>query len=117
MNEQAKAFGMAERGGTILRFQLSEGLGHTVELQGFELIQCWVGEHILSSSMKVSGASRQRRATFNDRHTFGVTDVGVSDRRAVYYPAVHAFACMRGRGGRAALAIKTIFQNGIQGCV
>ena len=87
INEQAKPFGMAERGGTILRFQLSKGLGHTVELQGFELIQCWVSKHILSSSMKVPGA----------------TDVGLSDRRTV-------------RGGRAALAVKTIFQNGIQRC-
>jgi hypothetical protein len=58
-------------------------------------------KHILSSSMEVIRA----------------TDIRVCDRRLVYYPAVHALACKRGRGAGARFAIQSILQNGMQGLV
>ena len=61
--------------------------------------------------MEVSRASRQRRATFNDRHTFGVTDVGVRDGGTVHCPAVHALACMRGVSLFGPFAVQVVGQD------
>ena len=86
VDQQAQPFGMGEVRSTVLALHLGKGFRHAVEPERFELIQCWVVEHILSSSMEVSRA----------------TDIGVCDRRAV-------------RGGLAALTIQTILENGMQG--
>jgi len=98
INEQPQPFSMVEPGGAVLGLHLGKGFRHAVELECFELIQRWMIEHILSSSMEVIRA----------------TDIRVCDRRPVYYQAVHALACTRGRGTGARLAIQTILENGMQ---
>ncbi len=71
---------------TILCLYLCEGFRHAVQPECFELIECWMIEHILSSSMKVTCA----------------TDVVMCDRRFV-------------RGAASRCAIQTIPENGMQG--
>ena len=79
---------MSQIGSAVLGLHLGKGVCHAVEPKCFELIQRWVIKHMLSSSIEVIRAAWQRRASHKDRHTFGVTDVGVSDRRLAYYPAL-----------------------------
>lgn len=88
IDQQAQPFGMGQVGSAILCLHLSKGFRHAVEPECFELIQCGVIKHILSSSMKVPCA----------------TDVGMCDRRLV-------------RGAASRCAIQTILENGMQGLV
>ena len=76
---------MGQIGSAVLRLHLGKGFRHAVQPECFELIQRWMIEHILSSSMEVIRA----------------TDVGMCDRRLVH-----------GTGAR--FAIQTILENGMQ---
>ena len=45
VNQQAKPFSVAEISGSVLCLQFGKGLGHTVQPQGFQVIEGWVGKH------------------------------------------------------------------------
>ena len=77
VDQQPQPFSVGQIGGAVLRLHLGEGFCHAVESECFELIQRWMIKHVLSSSMEVIRA----------------TDIGVGDRRLVYYPA-GACECM-----------------------
>jgi hypothetical protein len=49
VEQQGQPFGVREIARGILRYELEEGLGHTIELQGFELIKARMCEHGLRS--------------------------------------------------------------------
>ena len=45
VNQQAKPFGVAEIGSSVLNLEVREGFGHAVKPQGFQVIEGWMGKH------------------------------------------------------------------------
>jgi hypothetical protein len=52
VDQQAKPFGVAEVSSTVLRLQFEEGFGHTIEPQGLQVIEGWMGKHDVSFQWK-----------------------------------------------------------------
>jgi hypothetical protein len=52
VDQQAKPFGVAKLSSAVLRLQFAERFGHTIEPQGLQVIEGWMGKHDVSFQWK-----------------------------------------------------------------